>query len=176
MENGFEIGQIDSTLFIKWKKDDFLLVQVYVDDIIFGSFDMAMCNEFERVMKSKFEMSAMGELTFFLGLQVDQKKDGFFIHQTKYVHDILTRFKMEDCSTYHTPIPVNHKLSPDSENDEEVDPTQYRAFIGSLIYLTASRPDIMFAVCLCARFQANPKESHMKAAKWIIRYLKVWQL
>ena len=116
----------------------FLLVQVYVDDIIFGSSNMAMCNEFEKVMKSKFEMSAMGELKFFLGLQVDQKKDGIFIHQTKYVHDILTRFKMEDCSTYHTPIPVNHKLGPDTENDDDVDPTQYRAIIGSLMYLTAS--------------------------------------
>ena len=138
LENGFERGQIDSTLFIKWKKDDFLLVQVYVDDIIFGSSDMTMCNDFERVMKSKFEMSVMGELTFFLGLQVDQKKDGIFIHQTKYVHDILTRFKMEDCSAYHTPIPVNHKLGPDTENDDDVDPTQYRAIIGSLMYLTVS--------------------------------------
>ena len=109
-------------------------------------------------------MSAMGELKFFLGLQVDQKKDDIFIHQTKYVHDILTRFKMEDCSTYQTPIPVNHKLGPDNDND--VDPTQYRAIIGSLMYLTASRPDIMFAVCLCARFQANPKESHMKVVSF----------
>ena len=123
-------------------------------------------------MKSKFEMSAMGELNFFLGLQVDQKKDGLFIHQTKFVHDILERFKMETNSTFSTPIPENHKLGPDTESDQDVDPTLYRAIIGSLMYLTASRPDIMFAVCLCARYQATPKESHMKTVKRILRYLK----
>ena len=172
LANGFERGTIDSTLFIKKKKDDFLLVQVYVDDIIFGSSDVNMCKEFELVMKSKFEMSAMGELSFFLGLQVEQKKEGMFIHQTKYVHDILSRFKMEDCSSFNTPICVNHNLGPDHESGDSVDPTQYRAMIGSLMYLTASRPDIMFAVCICARYQSNPKESHMKAVKRIFRYLK----
>ena len=80
MNNGFERGQIDSTLFIKWKKEDFLLVQVYVDDIIFGSSNESMCKGFEKVMKSKFEMSAMGELNFFLRSQVEHKKDGMFIH------------------------------------------------------------------------------------------------
>ena len=95
-----------------------------------------------------------------------------FIHQTKYVHDVLTRFKMNDCSPFDTPICVNHNLGPGIDGEEDVDPTVYRAIIGSLMYLTASRPDIMFAVCLCARFQANPKESHMKAAKRILRYLK----
>ncbi|KAJ0560212.1 putative RNA-directed DNA polymerase [Helianthus annuus] len=172
IKNGFERGQIDSTLFIKRKKEDFLLVQVYVDDIIFGSSDESMCKEFEQVMKSKFEMSAMGELSYFLGLQVEQKADGLFIHQTKYVYDILSRFKMNDCTTANTPICENHNLGPDHESTEDVDPTQYRAMIGSLMYLTASRPDIMFAVCLCARYQANPKESHMKAVKRILRYLK----
>jgi hypothetical protein len=172
LENGFERGQIDSTLFIKRKKEDFLLVQVYVDDIIFGSSDEKMCQEFELVMKSRFEMSAMGELSYFLGLQVEQKKNGMFIHQTKYVYDILSRFKMEDSTPYSTPICVNHNLGPDLDSEEDVDPTQYRAMIGSLMYLTASRPDIMFAVCLCARFQANPKQSHMIAVKRILRYLK----
>ncbi|KAJ0817154.1 putative RNA-directed DNA polymerase [Helianthus annuus] len=172
LKNGFERGQIDSTLFIKRKKEDFLLVQVYVDDIIFGSSDENMCKEFEQVMKSKFEMSAMGELSYFLGLQVEQKEDGMFIHQTKYVYDILDRFKMNDCTTCNTPICENHNLGPDHESTEDVDPTHYRAMIGSLMYLTASRPDIMFAVCLCARYQANPKESHMKAVKRILRYLK----
>ena len=88
------------------------------------------------------------------------------------MRDILKRFKMEEVSTYDTPIQVNHKLSPDTENDKCVDPYVHRAMIGSLMYLTASRPDIMFPVCLCARFQSNPKESHMKAMKRIFRYLK----
>ncbi|KAI3827887.1 hypothetical protein L1987_01976 [Smallanthus sonchifolius] len=122
-------------------------------------------------MKSKFEMLAMGELSFFLGLQVNQKEDGFFIHQSKYVKDILSRFKMEDCTPYDTPIPVNHKLNSDPDG-KELDCRLYRAMIGSLMYLTASRPDIMFVVCICSRFQAKPKESHLIAVKRIFRYRK----
>jgi hypothetical protein len=171
-ESGFTRGSIDSTLFIKWKGNDYLLVQVYVDDIIFASSDRKMCKEFEQNMKAKFEMSAMGELTFFLGLQVDQLKDGFFIHQSKYVKDLLTRFNMTDCKEAVTPIATNHGLCNDKPNDPHVDATKYRAIIGSLMYLTASRPDIVFAVSKCARYQANPKESHMKAAKRILRYVK----
>jgi hypothetical protein len=159
-------------LFIKWQKQDYLLVQVYVDDIIFGSSNIKMCKDFEMSMKKEFEMSAMGELKFFLGLQVDQRKDGFFIHQTKYVDDILERFQMLESKTYGTPIQLNHGLGVPNSKDTLVDATYYRAIIGSLMYLTASRPDIMFAVCLCARFQANPKESHLTAVKRILRYLK----
>jgi hypothetical protein len=172
LQNGFQRGSIDSTLFIKWVEKDFLLVQVYVDDIIFGASDENMCKDFESVMRSKFEMSVMGELNFFLGLQVDQLEDGFFIHQTKYVQDLLKRFNMEDSSKMDTPIPVSHGLSPDAPDDKPVDATLYRSMIGSLMYLTSSRPDIMFAVCLSARFQANPKESHLKEVKRIFRYLK----
>nr|XP_043615942.1 uncharacterized mitochondrial protein AtMg00810-like [Erigeron canadensis] len=131
-----------------------------------------MCKDFERVMKSEFEMSAMGKLSFFLGLQVDQKKDGIFIHQTKYVNDILERFKMTDAKSIATPIPVNHQLGAVVDSDEPVDPTLHRAMIGSLMYLTASRPDIMFAVCICSRFQADPRASHLSAVKRIFRYLK----
>ncbi|KAI3754763.1 hypothetical protein L1987_54553 [Smallanthus sonchifolius] len=161
----------DSTLFIKKSGGDYLLVQIYVDDIIFVSTNEGLCKDFEGVMKSKFEMSAMGELLFFLGLQVNQKEDDFFIHQSKYVKDILSRFKMEDYTPYDTPIPVNHKLNSDPEG-KDVDCRLYRAMIGSLMYLTASRPDIMFTVCICSRFQAKPKESHLIAVKRIFRYLK----
>ncbi|KAI3744805.1 hypothetical protein L1987_57898 [Smallanthus sonchifolius] len=130
-----------------------------------------LCKDFESVMKSKFEMSAMGELSFFLGLQVNQKEDGLFIHQSKYVKDNLSRFKMEDCTPHDTPIPVNHKLNSDPDG-KDVDCRLYRAMIRSLMYLTASRPDIMFTVCICSRFQAKPKESHLIAVKRIFRYLK----
>ena len=172
LEHGFSRGANDSTLFILKKGGDFLIVQIYVDDIIFGSSNEELCREFEKVMKSKFEMSAMGELSFFLGLQVSQEKTGTYVHQTKYVHEILKRFGLEDSLPYDTPLPTNLKLSPDDEKDPEVDPTLYRAMIGSLMYLTASRPDIMFSVCLCARYQSTPKESHLKAVKRIFRYLK----
>ncbi|KAI3725338.1 hypothetical protein L1987_65124 [Smallanthus sonchifolius] len=152
-------------------RGEYLLVKIYVDDIIFGSTNEGLCKEFESVMKSKFEMSAMGELSFYLGLQVNQKEDGFFIHQSKYVKDILSRFKMEDCTPYDTTIPVNHKLNSNPDG-KEVDCRLYRAMIGSLMYLTASRPDILFAVCICSRFQVKPKESHLIAVKRIFRYLK----
>ncbi|KAI3795109.1 hypothetical protein L1987_37754 [Smallanthus sonchifolius] len=171
LENDFVRGHIDSTLFTKKVGGEYLLVHIYVDDIIFGSTNEGLCKEFESIMKSKFEMSAVGELSFFLCIQVNQKEDGFFIHQSKYVKDILSRFKMEDCTPYDTPIPVNHKLISDPDG-KEVDCRLYRAMIGSHMYLTASRPDIMFAVCNCSRFEAKPKESHLIAVKIIFRYLK----
>ncbi|KAI3814188.1 hypothetical protein L1987_18936 [Smallanthus sonchifolius] len=118
LSNGFDRGQIDSTLFIRKAGGDILLVQVYVDDIIFGSTNEGMCREFEQVMKSKFEMSNMGELSFFLGLQVSQREDGIYLHQTKYVQDILSKYKMNDSSTYGTPIPVNHGLHPDKDGKD----------------------------------------------------------
>ncbi|GJR96681.1 putative ribonuclease H-like domain-containing protein [Tanacetum coccineum] len=143
LQNGFQRGKIDKTLFIRMGKGDILLVQVYVDDIVFGSTKKSLCTEFEKMMHKKFQMSSMGELTFFLGLQVKHKEDGIFIIQDKY-----------------------------DEDGEEVDVHLYRSMIGSLMYLTSSRPDIMFAVCACARYQVNPKVSHLHAVKRSFRYLK----
>ena len=156
---------------MKERGEDILLVQIYVDDIIFGSTNPEMCKEFEQVMKVKFEMSATGEMKFFLGLQVEQTDHGIFLHQTKYVEDILVRFGMTNCDVAKTPLATNHGITPD-EKGELVTATVYRAIIGSLMYLTASRPDIMFATCLCARYQAKPRLSHLTAAMRIIRYLK----
>ncbi|GJW17896.1 putative ribonuclease H-like domain-containing protein [Tanacetum coccineum] len=171
MENGFRRGTIDKTLFIKKKKSDIMLVQVYVDDIIFGSTKKSMCTEFEECMHKRFQMSSMGELTFFLGLQVKQQPDGIFISQDKYVADILKKFDFLSIRTATTPIESNKPLVKD-EDGVDVDVHVYRSMIGSLMYLTASRPDIMFAVCACARFQVTPKASHLNAVKRIFRYLK----
>ncbi|GJU42171.1 putative ribonuclease H-like domain-containing protein [Tanacetum coccineum] len=171
LDNGFHRGQIDKTLFIKRHKDDILLVQVYVDDIIFGSTKKQMSNEFETLMHDKFQMSSMGELSFFLGLQVKQKSDGIFISQDKYVAEILKKFDFASVKTASTPMETNKALVKDEEA-EDVDVHLYRSMIGSLMYLTASRPDIMFAVCACARFQVTPKTSHFNAVKRIFRYLK----
>ncbi|GJX50895.1 putative ribonuclease H-like domain-containing protein [Tanacetum coccineum] len=164
-------GTIDKTLFIKKKKSDIMLVQVYVDDIIFGSTKKSMCTEFEDCMHKRFQMSSMGELTFFLGLQVKQQPDGIFISQDKYVADILKKFDFCSIRTATTPIESNKPLVKD-EDGVDVDVHVYRSMIGSLMYLTASRPDIMFAVCACARFQVTPKASHLNAVKRIFRYLK----
>ncbi|GJT59985.1 putative ribonuclease H-like domain-containing protein [Tanacetum coccineum] len=171
LDNGFQRGKIDKTLFIIRDKGDILLVQVYVDDIIFGSTKKSLCTEFEKMMHKKFQMSFMGELTFFLGLQVKQKEDGIFISQDKYVTEILKKFGFTDVKTASTPMETQKLLLKD-EDGEEVDVHLYRSMIGSLMYLTSSRPDIMFAVCACARYQVNLKVSHLHAVKRIFRYLK----
>ena len=162
---------IDKTLFIKKIGSKSILVQIYVDDIIFGSTNDALCKEFESVMHSRFQMSSMGEMTLFLGLQVKQTESSIFINQSKYVKDMLTKFKFLDCKSAPTPVDTRAKLCPDLEC-EDVDPHLFRSMIGSLMYLTASRPDIMFGVCSCARYQANPKVSHLVVVKRIFRYLK----
>jgi len=122
-------------------------------------------------MQGEFEISIMGELTYFLGLQVKQLKHGTYLSQSKYYFDLLKKFKMEDCKEAATPIATNCLMDVE-EAGQQVDSTKYRGLIGSLLYLITSRLDIQFGVLLCARFQSNPKESHFKAAKRILKYLK----
>ncbi|GJY15399.1 putative ribonuclease H-like domain-containing protein [Tanacetum coccineum] len=141
------------------------------DDIIFGSTRKSWCDKFEALMKGRFQMSSMGELIFFLGLQVKQKTDGIFISQDKYVADMLKKFDLASVKTAITPMETKMALTKDEEADE-VDVHLYRSMIGSLMYLTASRPDIMFAVCACSRFQVTPKTSHLNVVKRIFKYLK----
>nr|KYP43554.1 hypothetical protein KK1_034981 [Cajanus cajan] len=148
-----------------------MYVQIYVDDIVFGSNNVSLCKEFAKTMQGEFEMSMMGELTFFLGLQIKQMSDGIFIGQSKYCNELMKKFGMEGCKEVATSISNTCNLDLD-EKGIVVDNSKYRGIIGSLLYLTASRPDIMFVVCLCARFQANPKESYMKCVKRILKYLK----
>ena len=171
INQGFKIGRVDTTLFTKIIDNELFLCQIYVDDIIFGSTNKEFCKEFGDMMSKEFEMSMIGELNYFLGFQIKQLKEGTFIHQEKYTRDILKKFKMEECKPIKTPMPTNGHLDLD-ETGKSIDQKLYRSMIGSLLYLTASRPDIMFSVCMCARFQANPKESHLSAVKRILRYLK----
>ncbi|GJZ02133.1 hypothetical protein Tco_0844134 [Tanacetum coccineum] len=145
LDNGFHRGKIDQKLFINKQKGDILLVQVYVDDIIFGSTKKELCTMFEKLMHDKFQMSSMGELTFFLRLQVKQKEDGIFISQDKYVANILRKFSFADVRTASTPMDTEKTLLKDSDGDD-VDVHLYKSMIGSLMYLTSSRLDIMFAV------------------------------
>ncbi|GJS69647.1 putative ribonuclease H-like domain-containing protein [Tanacetum coccineum] len=171
LKHNYRRGTIDKTLFIKKNSRDIILVQVYVDDIIFGSTNQTWCDEFEVLMKGEFEMSAMGELTFFLGLQVKQQPDGIFISQDKYVQDMLRRFDMESVRPATTPYEAAKPKSKD-EPDDAVNVHLYRSMIGSLMYLTASRPDIMFAVSACSRHQVTPLTSNLNAVKKIFKYLK----
>ncbi|GJS88374.1 putative ribonuclease H-like domain-containing protein [Tanacetum coccineum] len=145
VDNGFQRGNIDKTLFIRRVKSDILLVQVYVDDIIFGSTKKSLCIEFKKMMHKKFQMNSMGELIFFLGLQVKQKEDGIFISQDKYVIEILKKFGFTDVKTASIPMETHKPLLKDAYG-EDVDEHLYRSMIGSLMYLTSLRPDIMFVI------------------------------
>jgi hypothetical protein len=121
-------------------------------------------------MVQKFEMSMMGELRYFLGFQIKQLQEGTFISQIKYNQDIRKKFRMKDGKPIKTPMGTNGHLDLDT-GGKSVDQKVYRSMIGSLLYLCASRLDIILSVCMCARFQANPKEVHLRAVKRIMRYL-----
>jgi hypothetical protein len=157
-------------LITKTVAKDLFVCQIYVDDIIFGSTNKSTCEEFSRIMIQKFEMSMMGELKYFLGFQIKQLQDGTFIRQTKYIQDILKKFGMKDGKPIKSPMGTNGHLDLDT-GGKSVDQKVYRSMTGSLLYLCASRPDIMLSVCICAKFQADPKEVHLRVVKRIMRYL-----
>ncbi|GJZ79283.1 copia protein [Tanacetum coccineum] len=130
-----------------------------------------MCDEFSKIMHDEFEMSMMSELKFFLGLQIKQMEDDIFFNQSKHIKEMLKKFGLEDSKPMKTPMSSDTKLMKDEEC-ESVDSIKYRGMIGSLLYLTASRSDIMFSVCLCARFQEDPKTSYLEAVKRIFLCIK----
>src|SRR6266567_3638471 len=169
-DRGFDIGQIDPTLFTKVVNGKLFICQLYVDDIIFGSVNHSFNDEFAKLMTSEFEMSMMGELKFFLGFEIKQYREGIFINQAKYTQDILKRFELDKVKGAKTPMTTKCLLDLDP-NGKEVDLKVYRSMIGSLLYLCASRSDIMLSVGICARYQAAPKESHLVAVKRVFRYL-----
>ncbi|GJY95851.1 retrovirus-related pol polyprotein from transposon TNT 1-94 [Tanacetum coccineum] len=171
LDHLYTMGLVDNTLFTKKRNSHIIIVQIYVDDIIFGSTCQELCDDFLKIMHDEFEMSMMGELNFFLGLQIKQLKDGIFFNQYKYVKEMLKKFGLENSKPIKTPMSSETKLTR-NENGESIDDTKYRGMIGSLLYLTASRSDIMFNVCLCARFQEALKTSHLEAVKRIFRYIK----
>jgi hypothetical protein len=168
--NGFKAGKADHTLFTKTVAKDLFVCQIYVDDIIFGSTNKSTCEEFSRIMIQKIEMSMMGELKYFLGFQTKQLQDGTFISQPKYIQDILKKFGMKDGKPINTLMGTNGHLDLNT-GGKSIEQKVYRSMIGSLLYLCTSRPDIMLFVCMCARFQANSKEVHLRVVKRIMRYL-----
>ncbi|WVZ90118.1 hypothetical protein U9M48_036448, partial [Paspalum notatum var. saurae] len=163
LKSGFVMGSVDKTLFLLSRGGDTTIVRIYVDDIIFGGSSHALVSSFAEQMSREFEMSLMGELQFFLGLQIKQGPEGIFVHQAKYTRDILKKFEMGDSKPMTTPMSTNTALDAD-EDGEEVDQKEFRGMIGSLLYLTATRPDIQFA--------ASPRTSHRQVVKSIFRYLK----
>ncbi|GJR47350.1 retrovirus-related pol polyprotein from transposon TNT 1-94 [Tanacetum coccineum] len=171
ISNDFSKGSVDPTLFIRREGNDLILVQIYVDDIIFAASTPELCDLFAKIMCSKFKMSMMGKISFFLGLQISQSPRGIFINQSKYALESLKKYGYESCDPVDTPMVEKSKLDEDKEG-KAVDPSHYRGMIGTLLYLTASRPDLQFAICMCARYQARPTEKHLNAVKRIFRYLK----
>lgn len=168
---GFQRGSVDRTLFILEKNQEMLVMQIYVDDIIFGGTDESLVKEFVQTMTSEFEMSMVGELNYFLGFQIKQMDDGIFVSQSTYARNLVSRFGLHLSKEARTPMSTTCKMFKD-ENGVKVDEKLYRAMIGSLLYLTASRPDLCYSVGVCARYQASPRESHMNALKRIIKYVK----
>ena len=122
-------------------------------------------------MQDEFQMSMMGELKFFLGIQINQRKDEVYVHQTKYTTKLLKKFKLEDCRVMNTPMHPTCTLS-EEDTGSKVAQKLYKGMFGSLLYLTSSRQDILFSVCLCSTFQPDPRESHLTVVKRIFRYLK----
>jgi hypothetical protein len=135
-----------------------------VDDIIFGDLSHSLVSSFQKMMENVFQMSMMGDLTFFLGIQVNQTKKGIFVHQAKYTKDLVKKFNMADLKPMSTLMSAGMALNLD-ENAEVVDQKEYRSMIGSILYLTAIWPDIQFDVCLCARFQSSSRSSHRTAVQ-----------
>jgi hypothetical protein len=151
IENGFRIGKADSTLFTKKMGKDLFVCQIYVDDIIFGSTNKSFCDEFSKIITDMFEMSMMEVLTFFLGFQIKQAKEGTFIRQMEYTHDILKKFGMDKAKSIKTSMGTNGHIDLDLDGTS-VDQKVYRFMIESLLYLCASRHNIMLSVCMCVRF------------------------
>nr|GEV08466.1 hypothetical protein [Tanacetum cinerariifolium] len=170
VSKGFSKGSIDPTLFITKHRGYVLLVQIYVDDIIFGSTNTKLLKQFKKIMHNKFEMSMMGELKFFLGIQIHQSPRGIFINQAKYAQKILINHGMTSCDSFGTPMATKH-LDADLSGTP-IDQMKYRSMVEAIMYLKTSRPDIMHATCYCARYQVKPTEKHLTAVKRIFRYLK----
>ena len=170
IEQGFKRGFADTTLFIRKDKNYFVVAQIYVDDIVFGATNDSLTQSFVDEMKKMFGMSMVGELTYFLILQVKQMDSGIYINQVKYARNLVKRFGLEKAAHADTPMAANAKLTNDPSG-ESIDITLYRSMIGCLLYLTVSRLDIAFSVGVCSRFQSNSKVSHLNDVKKIVKYV-----
>ncbi|WOH04396.1 hypothetical protein DCAR_0623805 [Daucus carota subsp. sativus] len=171
VESGYQVTSADSSLFVKSKQGKLTIVLVYVDDLIITGDDIDEIERTRSNLSVRFQMKELGELKHFLGLEIEQTKDGLFLCQLKYARDLLGKFGMLECKPVPTPMVPNSKLCSE-EGQELKDGTVYRQLVGSLIYLTLSRPDISYAVGVISRFMQNPRKPHFEAAKRILRYIK----
>ncbi|KAM1823768.1 hypothetical protein FF1_025765 [Malus domestica] len=170
-ENNFTKCPHEHALYVKVKDGDILIVCLYVDDLIFTGSNPSMFEEFKKVMTKEFEMTDIGLMAYYLGIEVKQSEEDIFISQESYTNEILKKFKMHDCKPISTPVECGVKLTKHDEG-ESVDPTFFKSLVGSLRYLTCTRPDILYVVGLVSRYMENPTTTHLKTAKRILRYLK----
>ena len=169
---GFQRSKSEPTLYVKTKgTSDILIISLYVDDLIFTGNDEKMIEEFKEDMMKKYEMSDLGLLHYFLGIEIHQKEESVFICQNKYAKTILEKFGMSNCNPVATPLIANEKLKKE-DGSQEVDASIYRSLVGSLLYLTATRPDIMYATSLLSRFMHNPRQIHLGVARRVLRYIQ----
>ena len=172
LQCGFTRSENEATLYVKKAKNgDLLIVSIYVDDMLVTGNDPRLISEFKKEMEDVFEMSDLGHMTYFLGMEISQSSYGIFISQKKYALDLLKKFNMESCKSVSTPLLQNEKLTK-AEKSGEVDPSYYRSLVGSLLYLTASRPDLMFAASVLSRYMQTPSQVHLGTAKRVLRYIK----
>jgi len=172
MQMGFKRSQNEATLYVKTNGNGaMIIVSLYVDDLLLTRGDEAEILEFKKCMLAEFEMTDLGEMNYFLGMEIQQEKRGIFLTQRKYGIDILRKFKMENCNEVVTPLVVNEKLTK-MDGDGKADESHYRSLVGSLLYLTATRPDLMYASSLLSRFMHAPSLTHLSVDKRILRYLK----
>ncbi|GAA0173738.1 transmembrane signal receptor [Lithospermum erythrorhizon] len=171
-DNGFLKCTHEYALYVKKDHNDVFYVCIYVDDLIFTGSSVEMFEDFKRRMALEFEMTDMGQMSYYLGIEVIQGVDGIFISQEAYTNALLKKFNMQNVNPVSTPIECGVKLSKDDSYGEQVNPTLFKSLVGSLRYLTCTRPDILFAVGLVSRFMEKPSTSHLKEAKRILRYLK----
>ncbi|XP_028062411.1 uncharacterized protein LOC114265776 [Camellia sinensis] len=169
-QNGFLGSKNEPTLYVRKEgKNDFIIICLYVDDIIYTSSSSSLTAEFKSRMMHEFEMSDMGLLHYFLGLEVQQAEGGIFISQRKYAKDLLNKFGMLNCKPATTPMNINEKLQ--CEDRAEMADARFKSLVGGLIYLTYTRPDIAFFVGMISRFMQHPSKLHFGAAKWVLCYI-----
>lgn len=171
IRNGFEKCSHEHTLFLKHEDEGkCLIISLYVDDLIYTGNNVKMCEEFKQSMMLEFDMSDSGKMKYFLRVEVKQSSEGIYLCQSKYAGEILDRFGMGTCNPVKNPIVSGTKLVKNGGEISE-NPTIFKQIIGSLMYLSVTRPDIVFVVCLLSKFMTDPKSSHMAAAKRVLRYV-----
>jgi hypothetical protein len=169
--SGFQKSLSEATLYVKRFNDDVLIISLYVDDLLVTGSNTMQVAEFKLNMMQVFEMTDLGLMKFFLGMEIMQNREEIFICQKKYSREILKKFQMDNCKPTVTPMNQKDKFSKE-DGTARVDEEKFRSLIGCLLYLTATRPDILHATSLLSRFMHCPTEIHMRAAKRILRYIK----